>query len=104
MSSRKASSSPRVFMASLIAELDAAATGALRVRPNRRRSRELADATRMLSDQRAPARARARRSAAGVDGHVRRPPSLPLPAAHHGQLLGLGAALPGGLHRRMERR
>ena len=50
------------------------------------------------------ARHRARPPAARLDGRLRRPPPLSLPAADHGQLHRLGDPLPGGLHRRVERR
>ena len=42
--------------------------------------------------------------AARLDGGLRRPPSLSLPAADHGQHHRLGDPLPDRLHRRVERR
>ena len=61
-------------------------------------------APRVFSHRRAPAGDRAGPAAARLDGRLPRPPSLPLPADDHGQHHRLGDPLPGGLHRRVERR
>lgn len=58
----------------------------------------------MLSDVVAPAGHGARPPVAELDGCLRQPPSLSLPAADHGQYDGLGDPVPVHLHGRMERR